>query len=48
MPSDRDIAKEWHLRVPKGLVLRGYKQIINDVEEGDLRVGEIWFVGEIG
>ncbi|MGG0738887.1 DUF3916 domain-containing protein [Niallia taxi] len=48
LPSDRDIAKEWHLRVPKGLVLRGYKQIINDVEEGDLRVGEIWFVGEIG
>ncbi|PFK67194.1 hypothetical protein COJ21_24315 [Priestia megaterium] len=45
LPSERSIEKEWGLEIPENLVIKGYKETIND--EDYFHEGELWFIGEL-
>ncbi|MED3815292.1 DUF3916 domain-containing protein [Priestia megaterium] len=45
LPPERSIEKEWGLEISKGLVIKGYKETIND--EDYFHEGELWFIGKL-
>ena len=45
MGEDRNIAREWNLRVPEQLVIKGYRELL--VNDDSIYENELWYIGEI-
>ena len=45
LEDTRNIAKEWTLRVPKALKIKGYKEILTN--DDSIYENELWYIGEI-
>lgn len=45
LEEKRNIAKEWHLKVPESYGIKGYREILNN--DGDIYENELWYLGEI-
>ncbi|MBH0166796.1 DUF3916 domain-containing protein [Fictibacillus sp. 7GRE50] len=45
LDKDRDLLKEWRLKAPSNLEVKGYKEIISD--EDYYLEGEVWIIGEL-
>mgnify|MGYP005848292199 CR=1 FL=1 len=45
LDKDRDLIKEWHLKAPSKLEVKGFKEIVSD--EDYYHEGEVWFIGEL-
>ncbi len=45
LPPKRNIVKEWQLRIPENLNIKGFKEEIAD--ENSKSINELWFIGEL-
>ena len=45
LPADRNLAKEWSLRLPPGFSVKGYREILTN--DGESFENELWYLGEL-